>query len=134
MEAFRSGQYLTFRVARQEFAIEAGAVRAVLPAHDMDPADRPVPEWLAGEAWLRGVAFPVLDLRLKLNLRHGISGRNPSIVVVDTGSLVGFLADTVSEIIHARAHDFRNGKLRIGRPRTVVHLSELSVAEPAPTL
>lgn len=124
MAGFRSGQYLTFRVGRQEFAIEAAAVRAVLPAHELTAAEEPGSE-VAGEARLRGEAFPVIDLRKKLKLRHGISGRTPCIVVLDQGMLIGFLADSVSDIVHARAHDFRNGKLRMGRPRQVIPLSSL---------
>ena len=98
-----------------------------MPAHELIGAEHPDPEWLAGEGRLRGEAFPVIDLRLRLRLRHGISGRTPCVVVVDNGTLVGFLADSVSEIIHARAHDYRNGKIRIGRPRQIVPLSELSL-------
>ena len=127
MEGFRSGEYLTFRVGRQEFAIEAGPVKAIIPAHDLLSADHPDPAWLAGESRLRGEPFPVIDLRLRLKLRHGISGRTPCIVVLNSGKLIGFLADSVSEIIHARAHDFRNGKIRIGRLRQIVPLSQLSL-------
>ena len=195
MEAFRSGRYLAFRVGRREFAIEAGPVTAVIPAHDLVSAEHPDPAWLAGESRLRGEPFPVIDLRLRLHLRHGITGRTPCIVVVSTvcpdadawrfrasvpcteprpsgsgqppvsligfradsvfdvstvgphadawrfradvlsteprpsgsgqppGSLIGFLADSVSDVIHARAHDFHNGKIHIGRPREVVPLS-----------
>jgi chemotaxis signal transduction protein len=125
VEKFRSGRYLGFRVGRQEFAIEADQVKAIIPSHDLVSAEHPDPEWLAGESSLRGESFPVIDLRLRLHLRHGISGRTPSIVVVKNGTLVGFLADSVSEVIHARAHDFRNGKIRIGRPRQIVALSDL---------
>lgn len=127
MEGFRSGEYLTFRVGQQEFAIEAGPVKAIIPAHDLLSAEHPDPAWLAGECRLRGEAFPVIDLRLRLKLRHGISGRTPCIVVLTNGKLIGFLADSVSDIIHARAHDFRNGKIRIGRPRQIVPMSQLSL-------
>jgi chemotaxis signal transduction protein len=123
---FRSGFYLTFRVGRQEFAMEAGPVKAILPAHELLAADDPDPEWLVGEATFIGEKFPVIDLRARLNLRHGITGRTPCIVAVDSGGLTGFLADAVSEIVHARAHDYRNGKLRIGRPRQIMSLSELA--------
>ena len=126
MGEFRSGFYLTFRVGRQEFAIEAGPVKAILPAHELSSADDPDPEWLVGEANFKGEKFPVIDLRAKLNLRHGITGRTPCIVAVETQGLRGFLADAVSEIVHARAHDYRNGKLRIGRPRTIMATSELN--------
>jgi chemotaxis signal transduction protein len=127
VDEFRSGQYLTFRIGRQDLAIEAGMVKAIIPAHDLLSAEHPDPEWLVGESRLRGEPFPVIDLRLRLRLRHGISGRNPCIVVVHNGMLMGFLADSVSDIVRARAHDYRNGKLQIGRPRQIVPLYQLSL-------
>ncbi len=106
--------------------MEAGPVKAILPAHELRALEDPEPAWLVGEAQFNGDAFPVIDLRAKLNLRHGISGRTfaswPSI----SDGLKGFLADAVSEIVHARAHDYRNGKLRIGRPRQIVDPSQLA--------
>lgn len=124
MGEFRSGQYLTFRLGRQEFALETARVAAILPAHELISAEDPT-EDIAGEARLRGQSFPVLNLRRKLNLPHGISGRTPCIIVVDHGLLTGFMADSVSEVIHARLHDFRAGKLRVGRPRQVLDLALL---------
>ncbi len=107
--------------------MEAGPVKAILPAHELRAMDDPDPAWLVGEAKFNGEAFPVIDLRAKLRLRHGISGRTPCIVAVESHGLRGFLADSVSEIVHARAHDYRNGKLRIGRPRQIVDASELTL-------
>jgi chemotaxis signal transduction protein len=121
VEAFRSGQYLTFRIGRRDLAVWAAAVKAILPEHQLHAAEITEPRWLVGMARAHGKVFPVIDLRCKLNLPPGLYGRNPSIIAVDTGEgLAGFLADRVSEIIHARAHDFRHGKIRLGRPREVL--------------
>lgn len=124
---FRSGRYLTFRVARYEFAVDAECVRAVLPIRELLVSELPQTPWLVGTSTLSGLHFPVVDLRIKLNLRHGVAGRNPSIVVIgtDSGDLTGFIADRVSEIVHARAHDFRGGKLRIGRPKQILDIPSL---------
>ncbi|MEO8098748.1 MAG: chemotaxis protein CheW [Acidobacteriota bacterium] len=124
---FRSGRYLTFRVARSEFAMDAEQVRGVLPIRDLHATELPDTPWLAGTATFSGQHFPVIDLRIKLNLRQGMTGRNPSIVVIGTGAgdLTGFIADCISEIVHARAHDFRGGKLRIGRPKQILDVASL---------
>ena len=127
MDQYRSGFYLTFRIGRQDLAMEAAPVKAILPAHDLQTADAPDPAGILGEAKFNGESFPVIDLRTKLKLRHGISGRTPCIVAVDCDGLKGFLADAVSEIVHARVHDFHRGKLRIGRPRQIVDPSELAL-------
>jgi purine-binding chemotaxis protein CheW len=130
VDAFRSGHYLTFRVGRQEFALDAACVKAILPVHELVATESPEPAWILGEAALKKEKFPVVDLRVKMNLRPGTYGRNPSIVVVaQDADLVGLLADRVSEIVHARAHDFSAGKLRIGRPRIVLDPAELCKAE-----
>ena len=107
--------------------MEAAPVKAILPAHELTASEDPDPAWLAGEAKFNGESFPVIDLRRKLSLRHGVTGRTPCIVAVDSQGLKGFLADAVSEIVHARAHDFHRGKLRVGRPRQIVDPSELAL-------
>ncbi len=125
MGDFRSGQYLTFRIGRHELAIWAAAVKGVLPAHEVSLADD-------GSATVttHGEVVPIVDLQSKLNLRGGITGRYPSIIVADTGSgLAAFFADAISEILHARTRDYRAGKIRIGRPRQVVDVSELFPAK-----
>jgi hypothetical protein len=41
--------------------------------------------------------------------------------------LAGFVADSISGLVHARQRDFRNGKLRIGRPRPILHPESLTL-------
>jgi chemotaxis signal transduction protein len=134
----RAGQYITFRVARQDFAMEASCVRGILPARELVPVGLLNPEltrcfsqpyfsqWMSGFASLSGRDFPVIDLRAKLGLTHATHGRQPYIVVVeiktaDGPRLVGFIADRVCELVQARDRDFHLGKLRLaGRPRQVL--------------
>jgi chemotaxis signal transduction protein len=128
---FRSGQYLTVRVARYDFAVLAEHVRAVLPMHELVSQDESGS--VAGIVSIGGEPVTVFDLRVRLNLRSGGYGRNPSVVVVQTAEgLAGFVADSASEVIYARAHDFRAGKIRIGRARPI--LSPAMLAEECVTL
>jgi purine-binding chemotaxis protein CheW len=125
---FSSGQYLTFRVAREDFAIDASQVRALLPVHELRAAGDACevnPGWLAGFATLQGRSFPVIDLKSKLGLVPGPHGRHPTIVIVEAATpegpqFGGFIADRISDVITARESDYRGGKLRIGRPRRVL--------------
>ncbi len=136
-QAFPAGQYLTFRVARDEFAMDATRVRGILPVHEMtvvEKIEEDAPAFLVGFARLRAATVPVIDLRGKLGLRHGAQGRQPCIVVVEAGTaegprLAGFIADRVSEVVNARARDFRAGRLRIGRPRRVLDADVVLAAE-----
>jgi chemotaxis signal transduction protein len=134
--SFAGGKYLTFRVARLDFAINSSCVRGIMPARDMTPVETPPPgtpdqflrnqRWTIGFASLQGRDFPVVDLRAKLSLPHGSLGRQPCIVVVEVGGMhgpqtMGFIADRVTEIVQVRERDFTRGKLRNGgRPRQVL--------------
>ena len=122
----KAGQYLTFRVARQDFAMTADCVRAILPVHEMAAVEAPH-EWICGFAALGGRDFPVVDLRAKLGIPLGLHGREPFIVVVEAGGrLAGFIADRVSEVLDLRPRDFRNGAVRThGRPRKVLDPAQI---------
>jgi chemotaxis signal transduction protein len=139
----RADQYLTFRVARYDFAIRAASLRGILSTRDLELV-APSPkltrffgEHLCGFTSMRGRDVPVIDLRARLKLPHATYGRHPCIIVVEipTGegpSLAGFIADRVTETIFARERDFSHGKLRLGgRLREVLHPEMLFVAEAA---
>lgn len=127
---YKPGKYLTFRVARQDFAMNADSVRGILPLHEMVALETPHP-WICGFTAVGGRDLPVLDLRAKLGIAHGSHGREPFIVVVETeGRLAGFIADRVSEVLDLRARDFRNGAVRgHGRPRRVLDPDQIMTPE-----
>lgn len=142
----RVGQYLTFRVARIDFAIEASRLRGILAARGLEPV-APSPsltrffgECMCGFASLRGRDIPVVDLRARLNLPHGTHGRHPCIIVVEIGTadgprLLGFIADRVSNMIHARERDCIHGKLDFGgRTLRVLDPELLFAIGPAPAV
>lgn len=137
----RSEQYLTFRVARHDFAIRAASLRGILSGRDLEPV-APSPkltrffgEYMCGFASIRGRDIPVVDLRARLKLPHGSYGRHPCIIVVeiptaDGARLAGFIADRVTETIFARERDFSHGKLRLGgRLREVLDPETLLAAD-----
>jgi chemotaxis signal transduction protein len=143
VETNSSRQYVTFRVARQDFAMPASRVRGILPAHDVIPIRPPEPSdsealanlgpglanlgMICGVASLRGRDFPVVDLRGKLGIAQGSHGRQPCVIVVEVESgsgsrLLGFVADRISEVLMLRDRDFRNGSVRLnGRARRVLN-------------
>jgi purine-binding chemotaxis protein CheW len=125
-----AGKYLTFRVARQDFAVSADCVRGILPVHEMVALETPH-NFVCGFAAVGGRDFPVVDLRAKLDIPHGSHGREPFIVVVETsGKLAGFIADRISEVLDLRPRDFRNGAVRgHGRPRRVLDPDQIMTSE-----
>jgi chemotaxis signal transduction protein len=144
VETNSPAQYLTCRVARQDFAMLASRVRGILPIHDLLPIEAPEaadPEpglsnsgprlsdfgMIRGVATLRGRDLPVVDLRHRLGIAQGPHGRQPHVIVVEVGSesgprLLGFVADRISEVVTMRERDFRNGSVRLnGRARRVLN-------------
>jgi chemotaxis signal transduction protein len=130
---FKAGKYLTFRVARQDFAISTALVRGILPLHQMIAVEsghyNEVP--ICGFAAVGGRDFPVIDLKVKLEIANGPHGREPFIIAVEAGGrLVGFVADRVSEVLDLRQRHFRNGALRAhGRPRKVLDPDAIMTTE-----
>ena len=129
LPAYKAGKYLTLRVARQDFAVSADCVRGILPVHEMVALEAPH-NFVCGFAAVGGRDFPVLDLRAKLDIPHGSHGREPFIIVVETGGrLAGFIADRISEVLELRSRDFRNGAVRgHGRPRRILDPDQIMTA------
>jgi chemotaxis signal transduction protein len=122
-----SKQYLAFRVARQDLALDSSVVRAIVPIEEMTPITSTRPG-VIGVVSLTGSTVVVVDLRVRLNLTAASHGAQRRIVVVQTagGHLAGFVADRVADVIRYRARDLKNGVLRgIGRPRRVVDVDRV---------
>jgi len=120
-----SKRYLTFRVARQDLAIDADRVRGILPLHVLVAVPRTRPSF-AGITSLGGQPLAVFNLHVKLGLPHASQGSQRRIVVIDVGlgearRLAGFIADRVSDILIYRDRDLSHGALRgNGRPRRLL--------------
>ncbi len=102
-EIREAGQYLTFRLGQEIFAIEVAKVREVLDLAPITAIPR-TPEFMSGVINLRGSVVPVVDLRLCFEMAKTENTRNTCIVVVevllDNDSIViGALADSVEEVI-----------------------------------
>ncbi|MCK4341236.1 MAG: purine-binding chemotaxis protein CheW [Phycisphaerae bacterium] len=92
------GKYLTFSLAGEEYGLEILKVREIIGIMDITALPR-VPPAVKGVINLRGKVIPVLDLRLKFGLEPAEYTDETCIVVVDVGSLVGVIVDTVQEVL-----------------------------------
>jgi chemotaxis signal transduction protein len=134
-------KYLTFRAARQDYAIDAGFVRAILPWSELVPlipSDQADP-CMVGFSSLRGHVFAVYDLGRRLGEPRATLGRTPCVVAIEIAGrpgprLIGFTVDGVSDVVQVRTRDFRRGKIYAGgRPRRVVDpVAIFAEAEPLP--
>ncbi|PTY02449.1 chemotaxis protein CheW [Opitutaceae bacterium EW11] len=97
------GQYLTFRLGAELFAINVSQVREVLDLSHVTKVPT-APAYMRGVVNVRGNAIPVVDLRQKFGLPATADTVNTRIVVLELmlGSelcVLGGLADSVHEVI-----------------------------------
>jgi purine-binding chemotaxis protein CheW len=126
-------EYITFRVAQRVFALDSTRVRALLPMHDMVSLEAPQ-GWIVGVAALRGVDFPVIDVRGKLGIPHGSHGRQPCIVAVEVATaqgpqIAGFIADRISGLVTLRRHEIEAGVIRTNHRTLRIFDPDLLAAE-----
>jgi len=92
------GKYLTFSLASEEYGVEILKVREIIGIMDITAMPQ-MPAYVKGVINLRGKVIPVIDLRLKFGMEPAEYTDQTCIVVVDVGSLVGVIVDTVQEVL-----------------------------------
>jgi purine-binding chemotaxis protein CheW len=98
-----AGQYLTFTLGDEDFAVEIGKVREVLDYPPITRVPR-MPVYLRGVTNLRGNVVPVVDMRLKFGLSAIERTVDTCVIIVDAHMedevvTMGCLADSVQEVI-----------------------------------
>jgi purine-binding chemotaxis protein CheW len=98
-----SGQYLTFRLGEEVFAVDVAKTREVL---DLTAVTRVpgTPRFMLGVINLRGGVVPVIDLRLKFGMAAAQQTRETCIIVLDITldgetTIIGAVADSVREVL-----------------------------------
>ncbi len=98
-----AGQYLTFTLDAEIYAIRITQVREVLDLAKITKVPR-MPEFMRGVINLRGGVVPVIDLRLKFNIGIGEDTVDTCIIILeisidDEVAIIGAIADSVKEVI-----------------------------------
>lgn len=91
------GKYLTFLLAGEEYGLEILKVREIIGIMDITKVPQ-TPEFVEGVINLRGKVIPVIDLRVKFGLPRAEYNEQTCIIVVDVGTLMGVIVDTVQEV------------------------------------
>lgn len=103
----RGGKHLSFRLAKEEFAIEVASVREIMGMQEVTGVPS-TPPYVKGVINLRGKVIPVIDLRLKFGLPEAAYTHRTCIIVVQINSsgeganakmLMGAIVDGVSEVL-----------------------------------
>jgi purine-binding chemotaxis protein CheW len=98
-----TGQYLTFKLGDEVFALNVAQVREVLDLTAITKVPG-TPDFMRGVINVRGSVVPVMDLRLKFGLSRTENTLDTRIIVMELtlgGEVVvlGTLADSVNEVI-----------------------------------
>jgi len=100
----RAGKYLSFRLGKEDFAIQVLKVREIVGIQDITSVPQ-MPGYVKGVINLRGKVIPVVDLRLKFGLEEREYTQRTCIIVVQThhagaAVLTGIIVDEVSEVLN----------------------------------
>jgi len=99
----RPGQYLSFGLGVQSYAVPIGVVREIIQVCEITPVPR-TPGFVEGVINLRGKIIPVVDLNLKLRRPKSERSKQTCIIVIDSESgQVGIIVDQVNEVVDLQA-------------------------------
>lgn len=102
-----AGKYMTFKLAREEYALEILKVREIIGLMEITRAPK-TRAFIRGVINLRGKVIPVVDLRLKFGMEAVERTDQTVIIVVQYGDstqdhTMGILVDEVVEVLDISA-------------------------------
>ncbi|RKY00982.1 chemotaxis protein CheW [Candidatus Poribacteria bacterium] len=91
-------QFVSFKLGEEKYGIDILSVKEIIR---MQPVTRVpnTPEYVRGVINLRGEIIPIVDLRKKLGIPPTEDKSNRIIVVEHQDKKVGFIVDSVSEVL-----------------------------------
>lgn len=102
-EAAQAGEYLTWRLGAEEYAVDIQKVQEIR-SYETPTRIPGAPEFVKGVVNLRGVIVPIVDLRMRLACAQ--AEYNPfTVVIVLTvnGRKAGVVVDSVSDVLDLEA-------------------------------
>lgn len=92
-------QLVSFKIGNEEFGVNILKVQEIIRMIEITQMPNS-PEFVDGVINLRGRVIPVISLRKKLGLQRIEHDRNSRTIVVEIcGKTVGFIVDSVSEVL-----------------------------------
>lgn len=97
------GQFLTFMLAKEMFAIEILNIKEIIEYGQITEVPL-MPEFVRGVINLRGSVVPVIDLQIRFGRQTSEVGKRTCIVIVEVKSeddkqVIGVVVDAVSEVV-----------------------------------
>jgi purine-binding chemotaxis protein CheW len=103
-----AGQYVVFRLGKEEYAFDIRAVKEIRDLEQVAKVHKS-PSYIEGVMNLRGKLVTIVDLRKRLGLEAKMHDEASKIVVVEaTDAPVGFLVDEVTEVVKVEPQDIES--------------------------
>ncbi|WP_081686655.1 chemotaxis protein CheW [Chitinilyticum litopenaei] len=106
-----AGQFLTFQLGNETFAIDILCIREILEYEYLTEVPL-MPDFIRGVMNLRGAVVPVIDLALRFHRPRTELGRRSCVVIIevhdedeDRLQLIGILVDAVNEVLAINSAD-----------------------------
>ncbi len=102
-KAMEGGQFLTFKLAEEVYALEISKVREVLDFGVVTKVPK-MPDFMRGVINLRGKVVPVVDLRLKFGMTETEETVDTCIIIIEielggVSTSLGAMTDSVQEVL-----------------------------------
>lgn len=97
-------QLVTFSIGSEEFGVDILKVIEIIRTMEITKVPK-APVFVEGVINLRGLVIPIIDLRRRFGLENKASDSNTRIIVIEiNGMSVGFVVDSVSEVLRIPAN------------------------------
>jgi purine-binding chemotaxis protein CheW len=101
----RSGKYLTFFLASEEYGVDILKVQEIIGWMPITPVPLTA-KYILGVINLRGKIHPIMDLKVKFGMdRCQVTDETCIIVIKTTSLMMGVLVDKVSEVVNLTSGD-----------------------------
>jgi purine-binding chemotaxis protein CheW len=98
-ETAQENKYLTFSISQEVYGIDIGDVTEIIEIQKITEVPD-MPKYVKGVINLRGRVIPIIDLRLRFNMEERKHDDRTCIIIVTVkGALIGFIVDTVLEVV-----------------------------------
>ena len=99
LAAVSNNEFLTFTLGKEEYGIDILRVQEIR-GYDAVTAIANTPEFIKGVINLRGIIVPIVDMRIKFNLRNVEYNQFTVVIILNLASrVVGMVVDGVSDVI-----------------------------------
>lgn len=102
-----SGQWATFTLGSEQFALAVEDVQEVLLAQPLTPVPLAPPQ-IVGLLNLRGAVMPAIDLRVRLGFSPAVDLTNQKLLVLKTSEgLVSVVVDEIGDVLEIEGNAWR---------------------------